>query len=311
MMRAYASAVGVLWIAGSIGGFLYARQQNIPLHVAWPVLLAFLIELTLYLSTGFETVRQLWRPGLLAAAALAPYAAYSAPLGLFQWQTAATLVLAAGIAAHWFEWGDRGLLRELLFLTVMAAVMIAKPFPIWYPAAGGLRVDALGQLMWFRVGLITVLGKGAPPGINFGFVPSRREWLSGAVAGALFLPAGYLLARQLNYMTLQVADGWWWKGPAAFAGAFFVVSAGEEVFFRGILQQRLAGVMGRWPALIVASAAFGLAHLAFRQFPNWNHVAVAALLGVFCGFAFIFGGGVRAPMAAHALAVAIWRAVIA
>jgi membrane protease YdiL (CAAX protease family) len=310
-MRAYTSAVGVLWAAGSIGGFLYARQQGIPLGVAWPVLLAFLIELSFYLSTGFDKVRAVWRPGLLAASAIVPYAVYVMPLGLFRWQSAGIILLIAAIAAHWFEWGDRGLARELLFLAVMAAVMLVKPFAAWYPAPGDLRVDALGQLMWFRVGLVTALGKGAPPGINFGFAPTRREWLSGLLWFVLFLPAGYILARRLDYLTLQAADGWWWKGAAAFAGAFFVISAGEEVFFRGVLQQRLAQLMGRWAGLIAASAAFGLVHLGFRQFPNWNHVAVAGLLGVFCGLAFLSGGGVRAAMVVHALVVAVWRAVIA
>ena len=113
----------------------------------------------------------------------------------------------------------------------------------------------------------------------------------------------------LHYGSFQLARGWWYKAIIGFVGTLLLVAASEEILFRGVLQQRFMKWWGEWPGLIAASILFGLAHLPFRHYPNWPHVALTFVLALFLGRAFIKGQGVGAPMVAHALTVAAGRAV--
>ena len=95
---------------------------------------------------------------------------------------------------------------------------------------------------------------------------------------------------------------------ATFLGMLWVLALSEEFFFRGLIQQWLS----RWlssemAGLVLASAIFGLVHLPFQGFPNWPHVAISALLGLFCGLAYQRTRGIRAPMVTHALVAATYR----
>ena len=93
-----------------------------------------------------------------------------------------------------------------------------------------------------------------------------------------------------------------------FEGASFVELAvisivaglGEEMLFRGLLQDGLAtkigGPAGVWTGLIVASIVFGLAHAITR-----TYVVLAAFVGVYLGLLFLVSGNLFAPIVAHAL----------
>ena len=97
------------------------------------------------------------------------------------------------------------------------------------------------------------------------------------------------------------------------AGRFFaaVLAIGvapgfaEETFFRGYMQTRLVASWGRWPAIVVASAAFGLIHLD----PVQGSVAFAG--GVFLGWAVERLGGLRPSILAHVTNNVIFVAVAA
>ncbi len=67
----------------------------------------------------------------------------------------------------------------------------------------------------------------------------------------------------------------------------------EETFFRGYMQTRLVASWGRWPAIVVASAAFGLIHLD----PVQGSVAFAG--GMFLGWVVERLGGLRPSILAH------------
>lgn len=69
---------------------------------------------------------------------------------------------------------------------------------------------------------------------------------------------------------------------------------GEEAFFRGFIQTRLGEHMGRWPAIVLTSCAFGLFHRDLVQ------GTVAFLAGLFLGWTAERLGGLRPSIAAHA-----------
>lgn len=75
---------------------------------------------------------------------------------------------------------------------------------------------------------------------------------------------------------------------------------GEELMFRGLIQEGLArwigGAMGAWIALPAASILFGLLHPM-----NWAYVVLAAMIGLFLGGLWIATGNLLVPIVAHGL----------
>ena len=70
---------------------------------------------------------------------------------------------------------------------------------------------------------------------------------------------------------------------------------GEEILFRGFIQEKLAGVIGSVPALLAASVLFGCVHPI-----TWNYALVTAGIGVYLGGLMILTGNLLAPMITHA-----------
>lgn len=70
----------------------------------------------------------------------------------------------------------------------------------------------------------------------------------------------------------------------------------EEALFRDALQAGLVRVIGTWPALLVASAAFGLAHPISKEY-----IVSAGVIGLLLGGLFIITNNLLAPIVAHAV----------
>ena len=169
-------------------------------------------------------------------------------------------------------------------------------------------MDILGQVALIHVSVMAFLMVRRMEGTGFGFLPSRAEWGIGFRNFLLFLPVGIPLALALGAFRFGNATPAW-KVAATFVGILWVVALSEEFFFRGLLQQWMAKWTGSAPwALIATSVLFGMAHLGFRQFPNWRFALVAAVAGWFYGRAYQQARSIRAGMVTHALVVTTWRA---
>jgi membrane protease YdiL (CAAX protease family) len=273
-----------------------------PQLMAW-VAVAVLVEAVLYGSMARERWRNKWQPRLLVAAAPLSCALYHVALP----QSSLKSVLWLGAMAAAFVLISPALSRArhgwAVLLTLAAAPILFKAFRPLYPPAGELRMEFLGQLMWIRTTLLTVLRDLQPEGVGFGFWPEAREWKTGLRYFLLLAPVAFALAVATGFARPAWPEADWpvvaLNAGATFFGILWVVALSEEFFFRGLLQQRA----GLW----AASALFGLAHLGFREFPNWRFAIVAAVAGVFYGLAFRAGGGIRASMVTHALTVVFWR----
>ncbi len=308
------AAFALLWLAGAASAILYARYKQIPPAVAIPIALAFLVELSLFLATSLESVRRRWEqtcaplPWSVALTALVPYLALSLGTSRSRWSSAALVLALALVATAWFRILPAGRSTDAGFLAWMAGVYLARVFRwIYVSPVDGVEVEALGQLMWIRVGVFSALMFRCAGGIGFGLLPSRKEWITGARWFLLFLPVGTALAIGLRFATFGLVADWWWKAPATFLGILWVVALGEEFFFRGLLQQWAESWWGKQAGLAAASALFGLAHLGFRAFPNWKMALLAGAAGCFYGLAYRSAGTIRAAMVTHALAVTTWR----
>jgi len=307
-MRGLRVALAVIWVLGGAAATGYALQKEIPIAIALPVAVAFLVEISFY--AGLNKIR--WpSPVSLWASALLPFLIYSVPTGVFGWRQAGLLAAITAASVFWLTF-RKGLGWDLGYLLFMAALYLggvprmpyAQPWP-------GLRVDALGQLMWFRLGMAAMLHNRPSGHVGFGFFPTAGEWRIGLRYFLLSLPVGAVLMWALGYH-VRLADGFWWKTPATFLGILWVVAMAEEFFFRGLLLHRLRDSMNPIPAILASSLLFGAFHISFPgAFPNWKMVSLATVLGVFCGRAYLEAGGIRAAMVTHASVVTVFRTLLA
>ncbi len=96
---------------------------------------------------------------------------------------------------------------------------------------------------------------------------------------------------------------------ALWIGAMLVAPIAEELFFRGVLQTFLLSMLGsRWPAILLAAAAFGAMHLA-----QPSAIPALIVLGIVIGFAYERTGSLVVPIAIHTafnLKSLIWDALV-
>ncbi len=282
---------------------------------------AFLVEFAFYLAPGFADVRLAFeqlgskpvRAALLAASAVIPYLIESLGTGTFLFSSLLALLAVVLVASFWYSWIRPSIPADLLFLAFMAAVYLSKLFDQTFARpAPHVALDILGRLMWIRLGLMAVLSLRSMEDARFGFVPTPREWGIGVRQYLFFLPVGAAIAYLLHFAHFRPPTLEWWKFALLVIGTFlaflWVVALAEEFFFRAFLQQLLArGMRSETIGLIFASVLFGLAHLAFRPFPNWRFAIIGGIAGVFYGLAFLQAGSMRASMVTHALVVTTWR----
>jgi membrane protease YdiL (CAAX protease family) len=282
---------------------------------------AFLIEIAFYLAPGFSAVREAFgrlgskpvRALILAASAVIPYVVESPRTGTWHLSLFFELLGVALVASLWYAWLRPGLPADISFLALMAAVYLSKLFDqVYSQPAPHVALAILGKLMWIRLGLMAVLSLRSMEDARFGFIPSPRDWRVGIRWYLYFLPAGAALGYLTRFARFHPQPLEWWKFSlllaATFLGVLWVVALAEEFFFRAFLQRLLArSLRNETGGLICASVLFGLAHLPFRQFPNWRFAIVGGVSGVFYGLAFLKAQSVRASMVTHALVVTTWR----
>ena len=313
-------AFPLLWAAGAIAGLLYAQARGIPLHAAALALPALLAELSFYYTLGSEQLRarleKLPPFGLalaLTAAAVIPYTAAALAFGSFRWQSLAILAGLAAGASFWYVIFPHRALTDIFYLIAMAIVWLTKVIPHQYVNPDPkIPVVALGQLMWFRTGLFSMVSVRHTRNIGFGFWPAASEWKIGAIYFAALFPIAVAVGWALGFPRPHLRYQGWDRLPiatvATFFGVLWVLALGEEFFFRGLLQRWLEEWLNReWLALILASAIFGSVHLWYASFPNWKFASLAGIAGIFYGLAFRQARSIRASMVTHALTVTTWR----
>lgn len=308
-----------VWVAGSIGAVFYAHQQNIPTRITAVILPALLLEVAMYLATGFAGVRSRLLacgsalPALLVGSALPGYLLTSVAFGGFRVDHFALLIALTAIFVFWYRVLPRRLGWDLLFLAFGAAVVLSKVFgDLYVNPAVKPKLDILGRMMWVRLGIMSVLLLRGAPGVDYGFIPRVREWAVGARYYAYALALITPLAFGLGFVQRPSAaftSKTMLTAALTFAGMLWFVALFEELFFRGLLQQWLSDSMGNTTAgLLVTSVLFGSAHLGFGRFPNWKFAIIATCAGVIYGMAYA-RAGLRGSMVTHALLATTWRVV--
>ncbi len=173
-----------------------------------------------------------------------------------------------------------GLLMVYAGAQVGAMVLVALATAPHQPSVAAARsllavrlTYLLSPAVLLAAGLLGVrLGRLSAPATPLARWPGAAAMLAGVGAGLLLRLAGDLIAVGEQAFTGPIAGNnplalYPHAFPTVTARVLLVVSvgivapAGEELFFRGLLFGWLRHRLGRWPAVVLAGALFGLAHV--------------------------------------------------
>lgn len=134
-----------------------------------------------------------------------------------------------------------------------------------------------------------------------GPVPAAPWFARGLGLGAAAAAGAMLLGLVAGGADWAVGAGSpldWGRSLLLTAGALALPALSEEIIFRGVPLILLAGVLGRWPAVVVMSVAFGLSHWSNPDITALGIVNIS-LAGVLLGTAFFAPGGLWTAWGAH------------
>jgi membrane protease YdiL (CAAX protease family) len=101
------------------------------------------------------------------------------------------------------------------------------------------------------------------------------------------------LNREIEHTVAPLFAG---STPVQLAVVAVAAGLGEEVLFRGVVQEALIGWSGPAIGLLATSLLFGLVHLITP-----TYAALAGLLGLYLGALALYSGNLLAPVLVHAL----------
>jgi uncharacterized protein len=188
--------------------------------------------------------------------------------------------------------GDRGLLHAVMEFAVSPTSVIAAA--------------AVSSLTLLGTALVGARLSKLPAAVRLRLGPSPLGWGRAVVAvlGAVAVSWGYSAAVSLAGLDdigmLHLFDKAFREPtPVFFALALLFIGlsapVGEELFFRGFMQTRLAQRWSRWAAIGATAAAFGLMHMDPIQGP------FAMFAGLYLGYLAEVTGSIRPAIAAHAV----------
>jgi uncharacterized protein len=203
--------------------------------------------------------------------------------------------------------GVEGLVIGLAAAVGIGALCTGEINPDWFVAPGLAQAMAQGAGLILGFGIATyhigrrVLGRSW----------EDLRWKGQATRGGWFgrgLVVGLIAAALAMVMGLAVAGASWTTGDGTMvewlrsagltAAALSLPALSEEIIFRGVPLVLLAGVIGRWQAVVATSLLFGLSHLGN---PDATLLGLAniSLAGVLLGAMFFSPGGIWAAWGAH------------
>lgn len=198
------------------------------------------------------------------------------------------------------------LILIFLYAAISSADVAAGVEAIRIPGATQTLVQGMAQLLGFLLAtamvgkwllgwrfrdLRWIRGRAALSGALHGF------GLGGAAAGLAI--GGAVLLGAAFWSSDRGGIGAYLMQVAKTAGVLAPAALSEEVMFRGLPLVLLAGVLGRWPPLLLVSGAvFALVHGVNPDITPLAYVNIA-LAGVLLGVAFYAPGGIWTAFGAH------------
>jgi len=203
--------------------------------------------------------------------------------------------------------GVAGFVVGLMVAVGVGALFTGQVDPDWFVASGLAQATAQGAGLIVGFGLATYLIGHRVLGLSW----DTLRWTGQASRGGWFgrgMLVGLATATLAMVMGLAVAGASWTTGDGTVlewarsagitAAALSLPALSEEIIFRGVPLILLAGVIGRWQAVVAVAALFGLSHLGN---PEATPLAIVniSLAGVLLGAVFFTPGGIWAAWGAH------------
>lgn len=286
-------------------------------YITAPNLIAAILTLIPYLAAAFFPDRiagwglrwPLWARLSAPTLLCIPYLLVALAAGDFHWRWLALYALLPdAIAALLWQAGrddaaQRGDWRDFLVLAVLGLAVDLR----WFEAAWPAHLAVFNKILLLDAGIYAFLAVRQLEGVGFDLRPRLADLGIGLREAAFYTPVALALGLGLGFLHAHGV----WPGVGGIALAwiftFFFIAVPEELFFRGWLQNLLERRMGKYPALFLTAALFGLAHFNKRAAHfNWRYVLLAAIAGVFYGRAWRSRRRVGASAVTHATVDAIW-----
>ena len=311
-------AVLGIWAGICVGAALYAVWEGYGGRAFAITLTVFAILLLVMLSFAARGVADglAARFGagsgfLLGALLFVTFVLYLVGTGTFAMQRAAALagfifvplgLAASSAAAAAGSWQD--------FFTIAGLWAFVKFGPrgwMWpYPGDGLTKVFTV--LMAVDVALATFLLARRWKGVGYSIGWGNRWGIyvlgSFGAFGCVAIPLGI----QMKFIAFEPQVGHSTGLLLGSLGILVFTAWPEELLFRGLLQNGLARASksefaGWW----TASMLFGMSHITNLGFPNWKYVILAAIAGLFYGWAWRKTGSIFASALVHAAVDVTWH----
>jgi len=239
----------------------------------------------------------------------APYALVAWSTGTFRWGWFALYaILPVAVAA--LLWNarpadpdQRGNWRDFLVLATLGLAVDLR----WFEPAWPAHLAVFNKMLLLDAGIYGFLVIRQLDGVGFDLRLKQRDAGIGFRELLLYAPIALVLGLALGFLHLHPE----WPKPTQAVGAFLFtflfIAVPEELFFRGWLQNLLERRIGRYPALFLTAALFGLSHFNKRAVHfNWRYVLLASLAGIFYGRAWRKERRIGASALTHASVDTIW-----
>ncbi len=288
-----------------------------PMMLRPPVIIAACLTLLPFLAAAFfgeniarhadrlPTWVRLLRPVVLSA----PYVLVTWSAGTFRWGWFALYALLP-VAVAALLWSarvadpdQRGNWRDFLVLATLGLAVDLR----WFEPAWPAHLAVFNKMLLLDAGIYGFLVIRQLDGVGFNLRLKLRDVAIGLRELLFYTPIALILGLALGFLHLH--PGWprTTQLLGAFFFTFFFIAVPEELFFRGWLQNLLERRIGRYPALFLTAALFGLSHFNKRALLfNWRYVLLAALAGIFYGRAWREAQRVGASSITHASVDTIW-----
>jgi membrane protease YdiL (CAAX protease family) len=200
---------------------------------------------------------------------------------------ASTIIACLALSLHLIPGFDNWL--------VLSQVQAGPESTFWSMYLNLDKPLALFILLW----ILPQLGQLQPRWTLTGWRPATAvvspvEWLRWSCAILLAIALLSALALAAGFIRWEPKlPSWWWL---FLLNNLLLTCLVEEAFFRGYLQQQLQQKLGAWPALVLASALFGLAHLG----GGWLYAMLATLAGLLYGLIYLHTGRLWLAVLTHA-----------
>lgn len=280
-------------------------------------LLAALLTLLPFLAVAFfardlaglpqrlPLIARIFGPAVLCV----PYLLVSDSYGTFRWRWFALYLLLPIMISGIMSQASRadpeqhGNWRDFLILGVLGLAVDLR----WFEHAWPPHLAVFNKVLLLDAGIYGFLLVRQLDGVGFDLRLRLNDVRVGLRELVFYAPMAIALGLSLGFLHLHTSWPRLGQLAGAFVFTFFFIAVPEELFFRGWLQNLLERRLGRYPALFLTAALFGLSHWNKRTAHfNWRYVLLAALAGIFYGRAWRQDRRVGASAITHASVDTIW-----